>query len=167
MKKLLSFFQRNKVAEVRSSVKIKANAQAVYNLITSPLELTKIMPGLIAVSDVPTGQLQVESKFGYSYQMYGLGLDGTWVVRKMDPPFLYEGESLGDISSYWTYKLEELDADITEISLTVKYVPPKTLFEKVKLEILNTVNQQSAEAFLNNAKTVLEGRNLSDKESKV
>lgn len=141
---------------IKADVAIKAPLKKVFNYLTTPAMLPQIMPGLLETSNVPPLPLKKGSQYDYKYRMYGVTLEGKWNVTNIEEPHTYEGESTGGAESKWKYNLDPIDENHTHLTLTIVYVPPKNVVEKVKTAILERINQQSLNAYLNNLQAILE-----------
>lgn len=142
-------------ATVRTSVTIRTSADRVFDFLVSPEKIPLVLPGLVDNLDIPPLPLQPGSKFRYRYQMYGVMLEGHWTANRIERPTRYEATTDGDVASEWRYDLTSEDG-ATRLDLLVTYETPQSVLQKIRSEVMLKINQQEADAFLSNLKTVLE-----------
>lgn len=137
---------------------IKASAEEVYDFLTNPSQIPLVLPGLIENSDIPDLPLKVGDSFTYRYQVAGVVFEGKWIVSVADRPSRYSAKTVGGADSEWTYTMRG-GSDGTNVVLTVKYVAPQSLLDKISVPILRRINQHDSESLMNNLKVVLEFKN--------
>jgi hypothetical protein len=142
-------------ATVRSSITIDTSIDRVFDFLVSPAKIPLVLPGLVENYDIPPLPLAPGSSFHFRYQMYGVMLEGTWKVTKLEKPVRYEASTTGDVASEWKYELSKRDGS-TNINMVVAYETPRTVLQKIKSDVMLKINQQEAEHYLKNLKTVLE-----------
>ena len=142
-------------AQVRYQIDIKAPRQKVWDFLVDPHKIPLVLPGLVENVDIPPLPLKEGHTFTYRYVMYGVMMEGQWKVTKLNAFSHYEAETDGDAVSHWRYNLTE-DGGRTSVAMDVTYKTPATLAGKVKGDVLAKINQQEAEAYMKNLKTVLE-----------
>ena len=142
-------------ATVRSSISIDASAGQVFDFLTSPEKIPLVLPGLVENFDIPPLPLQPGSSFKFRYQMYGVMLEGRWTVTKIERPDRYEATTDGDVASTWVYELKAQNGS-THLDAVISYETPRSVLEKIKSDVMLKINQQEADSFLQNLKTVLE-----------
>jgi hypothetical protein len=140
---------------VHSSVSIHSPAARVFDFLVSPEKIPLVLPGLVENRDIPPPPLKQGSSFHYVYQMYGVMLEGEWTVQRVEAPSRYEATTSGDVASEWNYVLAE-QGGATSVQLEVRYETPKTVLQKIKADVMLKINQQQADLFLQNLKTVHE-----------
>lgn len=144
----------DKIKVVKSLV-INATPERIFNFITEPSKIPAILPGLIENSDIPSLPLTAGSQFKYKYQMYGVILEGLWIVDEIQSPSLYKAHTTGASESWWTQEIVP-DGDKSQVTLTVEYVIPEGVLAKAQTNILMSINEKEAEHMIHNLKTVLE-----------
>ena len=87
--------------------------------------------------------------------MYGVILDGDWVVKRIDEPTHYEAESDGDIPSQFKYEIVDENGG-THLKVAISYKTPESVVAKVKSDVMAKINDKEAELFMHNMKTVIE-----------
>jgi uncharacterized protein YndB with AHSA1/START domain len=142
-------------ARVEISTVIAAPRIRVFDFLVNPNKIPLVLPGLVENTEIPPLPLKKGSKFRYKYQMYGVMLEGHWTVTDMDAPSRYDAVTDGDIESNWKYRLSEQNGS-TKLEMVVTYQTPQTLAGRIKGDVLVRINEQEAEHYFKNLKTVLE-----------
>ncbi len=141
--------------KVVKSLEINASPEKIFNFITDPSKIPSILPGLIENSNVPALPLTAGAEFDYKYQMYGVMLDGKWIVDEIQSPSLYKAHTIGGSESWWTQEISGNENKST-VTLTVEYIMPEGVLSKIKANALMSINEKEAEHMLHNLKTILE-----------
>lgn len=141
--------------KVVKSLEINASQEQIFNFITDPSKISSILPGLIENSNVPELPLVAGAKFDYKYQMYGVMLDGEWIVDEIEFPRLYKAHTTGGSDSLWTQEISG-EGDKSTVTLTVEYTMPEGVLSKIKANALISINDKEADHMLHNLKTILE-----------
>jgi carbon monoxide dehydrogenase subunit G len=141
--------------KIVKSAEINAPAQKIFDFITDPSKIPAILPGLTENSNVPPLPLKAGSTFNYKYQMYGVELDGQWIVDEVRSPSYYKSHTTGGSDSTW---IEEItpDGDASKVTLTIEYEMPQGVLAKIKGDALASINEKAADEMLHNLKTILE-----------
>ena len=142
-------------AQVQAEATIGVPAQQVFDFLVSPDKIPLVMPSLIENYNIPPLPLEQGSEFSYKYQLYGVVLEGSWIVTAIEPPTRYEARTTGAAESEWRYRLTERNGS-THIVLTVQYETPQSVLQQVKSSIVEAMNQREAETYIQNLKMVLE-----------
>lgn len=140
---------------VRKSILIKASPEKVFAFLVDPKRQVGLLPGLM---EVTRAQLPfvVGSTFHFKYMMFGFLFPGVWTVTKLEAPYIYEGMSSG-IVSYWRYSLTPVaEGAYTNLVLEVSYDPPTTVLSKLGLSVLEKLNDEAGDQFLQNTRVILE-----------
>lgn len=141
--------------KVVKSLEIEASPETIFNFVTDPSKIPAILPGLVENSNIPALPLQAGSKFNYKYQMYGVMLDGEWIVDEIQSPSLYKAHTTGGSESWWAQEISG-DENKSTVTLTVEYAMPEGVLSKIKANALMSINEKEAEHMLHNLKTILE-----------
>lgn len=141
--------------KVVKSLEINASQEKIFNFVTDPSKIPSILPGLIENSNVPALPLTAGAEFDYKYQMYGVMLDGKWIVDQIESPKLYKAHTTGGSESWWTQEISG-DGDKSTVTLTVEYKMPEGILAKIKADALMSINDKEADHMLHNLKTILE-----------
>lgn len=141
--------------KVVKSLEINASPEKIFNFITDPSKIPSILPGLVENSNVPELPLKAGDQFNYKYQMYGMMLDGKWIVDEIQTPTLYKAHTTGGSESWWTQEISG-DGDKSTVTLTVEYKVPEGLLSKIKTNALISINDKEGDQMLHNLKTILE-----------
>lgn len=141
--------------KVVKTLEINASPEKIFNFITDPSKIPSILPGLIENSNVPELPLTPGAQFNYKYQMYGMVLEGQWIVDEIQAPTLYKAHTTGGSESWWTQEISG-DGDKSTVTLTVEYKMPEGILGKIKAEALMSINDKEADHMIHNLKTVLE-----------
>jgi hypothetical protein len=142
-------------ATVHCSISIDASAEKTFDFLVSPEKIPLVLPGLVENYDIPPQPLQPGSSFKFRYQMYGVMLEGRWTVTKVDRPNRYEASTEGEVASAWVYEITRENGS-THVDATITYETPHSVLEKIRSDVMLKINQQEADTFLRNLKTVLE-----------
>ncbi|HEY1074614.1 MAG TPA: SRPBCC family protein [Patescibacteria group bacterium] len=132
---------------------VEASPERVFDFLVDPEGHSGILPGLIEVTDVPK-PLRVGSDFHFKFQMYKITLSGEWSVTKLEYPHVYEGRSSGGAVSFWRYELKPVQLG-TQLELSIEYTPPQTVLSSISQPVLESLNEQSAQQFLDNIGLIL------------
>ncbi len=141
--------------KVVKTLEINASPEKIFNFVTDPSKIPSILPGLIENSNVPALPLTAGAEFDYKYQMYGMMLDGKWIVDEIQAPSLYKAHTTGGSESWWTQEISG-DENKSTVTLTIEYKMPEGILGKIKAEALTSINEKEAEHMLHNLKTILE-----------
>ncbi len=139
---------------IKLETTISTNPKRVYDFLVDPHKIPLVMPGLIENTNIPPLPLKEGNSFTFRYLLYGVMLEGTWTVTKLEAPRRYEARTTG-VESTWRYELTPRGAG-THMSLTVELKPPQTVLQKVQFGILRKINENVGQAYFQNLKTVLE-----------
>ncbi|MEJ7653044.1 MAG: SRPBCC family protein [Chloroflexia bacterium] len=142
-------------AGVQAEAVINAPAQRVFDFLTSPEKIPLVMPSLIENTNLPEPPLQEGSEFTYRYQMYGVILEGSWIVTALEAPTRYEARTTGAGDSLWKYSLTESGGQTT-VALSVEYRTPQSALQRFQTAVVQTMNQREADVYMANLKMVLE-----------
>lgn len=134
---------------------INVPPEKVFDFLTDPHNIPLVLPGLIENNNIPPLPVKVGARFNFKYQMLGVVLEGDVVVDKVESPSAYDFTSSGGGDSKWMQRLTEKDSG-THLTLDVEYNPPQSWIDKVKLSVIQKMNQGEAEKYLQNIKTLLE-----------
>ena len=140
---------------VKRQVEIKAPIEKVFELLTNPAKIPLVMPGLIENKNIPKLPLKKGDKFKYTYQMFGVMLEGIWTVTEIKSPSIYKAATNGDIPSKWAYELVSKKGK-TLVKFQTTYQLPKSVLSQVKATALKSMNEKEADHFMHNLKTALE-----------
>jgi carbon monoxide dehydrogenase subunit G len=143
--------------KVHQQTTINVPREEVFDFLVKPLQIPLVLPGLIENTGVPKLPLKVGDKFTYHYQVSGVMLEGTWTVTELKRPSTYAARTTGGGDSEWRYELTESDGG-ARVDLTVTYDPPKSVIQKVQVEVLEKIVQKDGETYMENLKTLLENR---------
>jgi len=141
--------------KVVKSLEINASPEKIFSFIADPSKIPSIIPGLIENSNVPELPLVAGAEFDYKYQMYGMMLDGKWIVDEIKAPPIYKAHTIGGSESWWTQEIFG-DENKSIATLTIEYKMPEGILGKIKAEALISINDKEAEYMLHNLKTILE-----------
>lgn len=141
--------------KVVKTLEINASPEKIFNYVTDPSKIPSILPGLIENSNVPELPLKAGSQFDYKYQMYGVMLNGQWIVDEIEFPKLYKAHTTGGGESWWTQEISG-HGDNSTVTLTVEYLMPEGVLSKIKTNALMSINDKEADHMLHNVKTILE-----------
>lgn len=142
-------------ATVHAEVTVDVPAQKVFDFLVAPEKIPLVMPSLIENYSIPPLPLKEGSQFNYKYQLYGVILEGSWVVTAIEPPTRYEARTTGAGNSEWKYRLTENNGR-THVALTVQYDIPESVLQKVKSAMIEAMNQREADVYVQNLKMALE-----------
>lgn len=141
--------------KLEQTVRIEAPPQSVFDFLTDPAKIPLVMPSLVENTSIPPLPLKKNSRFKWTYQMFGVMLRGEWTVTKIEPPTRYASTTTGDTTSDWDYTLSPAGKG-TKVSLVVSYATPKTLLGSLSLGVVQQMNKKELDTYLFNLKTVLE-----------
>lgn len=141
--------------KVHFEIDINVPPEKVFSFLTDPNNIPLVLPGLIENSNIPTLPVTVGAKFNFKYQMLGVVLEGEVTVDKVESPLAYDFTSSSGADSKWVQRMTEKDGG-THFTLDVEYNPPQSWIDKVKLSVIQKMNQGEAEKYVQNIKTLLE-----------
>ena len=87
--------------------------------------------------------------------MYGVILDGQWEVTHLEAPSRYEARTTGGGVSEWKYQLDDANGG-TRLSLVVESEVPKSVFGKVKIDVLKGINTKEIDHYFENLQALFE-----------
>ncbi len=142
-------------ATVSQTEIIDAPRKKVYDFLVKPHKIPLILPGLIENTNIPDLPLKEGDRFNYKYEMYGVVLEGEWIVTELDEPNTYRARTTGDTESTWEYNLSE-DDGTTTVHLHIDYEIPESVLERVQTSAMKRMNTKEADTLLHNLKTICE-----------
>lgn len=142
------------MTEVRTTVSIDAQPEDVFAYMDDPHNQVEITPSLTEVRDIeelPNGG----KRLGYTYQMAGVGLDGTMETTEYEPAERVVFEMTGAIDGTieWTFETEN---GTTRVTYTAEYDLPVPVLDRVVEPFAVRYNERELETTLANLKTRLE-----------
>lgn len=143
------------MATIHSEIEIAVPTTAVFEFLTDPNRIPLVLPSLVENVGIPALPLKVGDSFTYKYQLYGIMLEGKWLVEAYQPSSFYKAQTTGDAVSTWEYSLEDRGGK-TFLQLDISYEPPQSVMASAKMAVIEKINKQEAEAFLANTKAALE-----------
>ncbi len=141
--------------KAHAEIDISVPSEKVFNFLTNPKNIPLVLPGLIENYNIPQLPIKVGSKFNFKYQTMGIVQEGEVVIDKIESPSAYDFTSTGGVISKWLQRMTAKDGG-THFSLDVEYETPKSWLDKVKIDVVQKMNQGDAEKYTQNLKTLLE-----------
>jgi carbon monoxide dehydrogenase subunit G len=141
---------------VNESTVIQASPEKVFDFISDPKRAPIFIPGLNRISNLSSPEPKVGRTWEWELNWFGVVLSGQTECRQLDPPRVYQFETLTGAKSRWTYRCEPQN-NHTRLNLEVQYETPQNLIAKVAAEpVLEKMNRHRAEETLANIKALLE-----------
>jgi uncharacterized membrane protein len=148
------------VAKIHRDVLVTADAERCFDFIADPSLAPLFISSLYSITPIEVEPRGVGNRWGFEYDMFGVPLRGESECIEFDRPTKYVWRSIPDrslVNTTFNYTFEPEDAG-TRISLDVEYeIPGHVLGGKIgdKL-VVERLNQNEADAAINNLKIVLE-----------
>jgi ribosome-associated toxin RatA of RatAB toxin-antitoxin module len=141
---------------VNETTVIQASPEKVFDFISDPKRAPIFIPGLNRISNLSSPEPKVGRTWEWELNWFGVVLSGQTECRQLDPPRVYQFETLTGAKSCWTYRCEPQNNQ-TRLNLEVQYETPQNLIAKVAAEpVLEKMNRHRAEETLANIKALLE-----------
>lgn len=135
------------------SIEISAPAHVVFAYVTEPATMAEWIPPMVQVRDiVGTGEGQ---QFEWTYKLAGILFRGQTVVVEYIPNELCVYQSIGAISSTWTFRVGAHD-DGSRLSIDVVYEVPVPVLGKLAERVIVQRDARNLDIALANAKETLE-----------
>ncbi|MFW6017911.1 MAG: SRPBCC family protein [Halapricum sp.] len=112
-----------------TDVTVSASPRTAFAFVADPYNLVKLIPGLIAVSDV-SERADGTRRGRYEYKMAGVSLTGSFEDSQYEEPALLVRSLSGAIEGTWRYRFEEAPGGTT-ISHATKLEFPETVLDRL------------------------------------
>lgn len=142
------------MAKVEKTIIINAPVEKVFAFVDEPANLLEVWPSLVEVKDVerlPSGG----SKFGWTYKMAGVRVEGTAEATEYIVNRRIVSESKGGISSTITWAFEPEDGG-TKVTNAVDYTVHLPVLRKLAESFIVRLNENEGEVLLANLKARME-----------
>ena len=141
------------MATVKASTVINAPPDRVFAYVTEPATMSEWLAKMVEVRNVVgTGEGQ---QYEWTYKYVGLLLRGQSVVVQHVPNALAVTQSIGTISSTWTFNIEPHEEG-TNLTIEVEYSLPIPVLGKIAEHIAVRRDARDLETSLTNVKETLE-----------
>jgi hypothetical protein len=141
---------------VTESVSIEATLEKVFAFISDPNRAPTFIPGLNRISNLSSPEPRVGRTWEWEFNWFGVVLSGRTECKQLDPPRIYQFETLNGAKSRWTYRCEAQNTH-TMLNLEVEYETPQNLIGKIAAApVLEKMNRHRATEVLANIKALLE-----------
>jgi uncharacterized protein YndB with AHSA1/START domain len=141
------------MATVKESTVINAPPDRVFAYVTQPATMPEWLSKMVEVRNVVgTGEGQ---QYEWTYKYVGLLLRGQSVVVQHVPNALAVTQSIGTISSTWTFNIEPHEEG-TNLTIEVEYSVPIPVLGKIAEHIAVRRDARDLETSLTNVKETLE-----------
>ena len=141
------------MATVKASTVINAPPDRVFAYVTEPATMSEWLAKMVEVRNVVgTGEGQ---QYEWTYKYVGLLLRGQSVVVQHVPNALAVTQSIGTISSTWTFNIEPHEEG-TNLTIEVEYSLPIPVLGKIAEHIAVRRDARDLETSLTNVKEMLE-----------
>jgi len=143
--------------KVTESIVIAAAAPKVFEFVSDAKRAPTFVPGLNRISNLSTPTAQLGRIWEFEFNWFGLTLSGRTECKRLEPPTLYQFQTLAGVKSTWTYRCEAKDGQ-TQLTLEVEYDLPQNLLARFAAQgVLERMNQNRARETVANLKVLLEG----------
>ena len=141
------------MATVKESTVINAPPDRVFAYVTEPATMSEWLAKMVEVRNVVgTGEGQ---QYEWTYKYVGLLLRGQSVVVQHVPNALAVTQSIGTISSTWTFHIEPHEEG-TSLTIEVEYSVPIPVLGKIAEHIAVRRDARDLKTSLTNVKEMLE-----------
>ena len=141
------------MVSMRKSIVISAPPDRVFDYVTEPSTIAEWLTKMVEVRDiVGTGEGQ---QYEWTYKYAGLLLRGQSVVVQHVPNALAVTQSIGTISSTWTFNVEPHEEG-TSLTIEVEYGVPIPVLGKIAEHIAVRRDARDLKTSLTNVKEMLE-----------
>lgn len=145
------------MSKLNTTIFINKPIQEVFDYAATPLNGPAFIPNLNENTNIIPEKAEKGQTFDWRYTMNGIDLRGKSEVTEFDPPHKVTIHTTGDSNTDWAYTFTEEDQG-TKVNLDINYEINESFLKKMANSlVLDKINQRSAEASLENLKTILEG----------
>lgn len=138
---------------LNQSVGINAPTDLVFAYVTDPATMAEWIPPMVQTRDiVGSGEGQ---QFEWTYKLAGLLFRGQSVVVEHVPNEVSVYQSIGAISSTWTFRVGSHD-DGTRLTVDIAYEVPVPVLGKLAERIIVNRDARNLDLALANVKEILE-----------
>ena len=140
------------MATVKESTVINAPPDRVFAYVTEPATMSEWLAKMVEVRNVVgTGEGQ---QYEWTYKYVGLLLRGQSVVVQHVPNALAVTQSIGTISSTWTFNIEPHEEG-TNLTIEVEYSVPIPVLGKIAEHVAVRLDARDLETSLSNVQDML------------
>ena len=140
------------MATVKESTVINAPPDRVFAYVTEPATMSEWLAKMVEVRNVVgTGEGQ---QYEWTYKYVGLLLRGQSVVVQHVPNALAVTQSIGTISSTWTFNIEPHEEG-TSLTIEVEYSVPIPVLGKIAEHVAVRLDARDLETSLSNVQDML------------
>ncbi len=138
---------------MNQSVRINAPTDVVFAYVTGPATMAEWIPPMMETRDiVGSGEGQ---QFEWTYKLAGLLFRGQGVVVEHVPNEVSVYQSIGAISSTWTFRVGSHDAG-AKFTVDIAYDVPVPVLGKLAEHIIVNRDARNLDVALANVKEILE-----------
>jgi carbon monoxide dehydrogenase subunit G len=142
--------------KVSESTLVEAPQEKVFTFISDPNRAPTFIPGLNRISNLSSAEPKVGRTWEWEFNWFGLVLSGKTECKQLEPPSVYQFETLNGAHSRWTYRCKPENSH-TRLDLEIEYEIPQNLLAKIAAEpVLEKMNRNRAREALANIKALLE-----------
>lgn len=135
------------------SIVIDAPPKTVFAYVTDPATMAEWLPNMVETRGiVGSGEGQ---QYEWTYKLSGLLFRGQAVVVEHAPDELSVHQSIGAVSSTWTFRVEPQNGS-SLFSLDVSYEVPLPVLGKLAERVIARRDARVVDVALSNAKDILE-----------
>ena len=144
------------MTNVNSSILIICPIRDIFNYIIYPQNSLKYKSFLREISNIEPAEPGLGQTFNWRYLLGGIETKGSAKVTEFVSNKKFVISTTGDISSIWTYLLEEEPGGV-KVTMTIVYEVKQNPIKKIiNTLILNHYNQEATDDALENLKAQLE-----------
>ncbi|MBI3853988.1 MAG: SRPBCC family protein [Verrucomicrobia bacterium] len=138
------------------SIVIAVPPQKVFEYIADAKRATTFIPGLNRISNLSTPTAKVGQEWEFEFDWFGLIISGKSKCSRLEPPGLYQFQTVTGSLSTWTYRFQP-EGSQTRVALEVEYEVPQNLLARFAAQpVLEKMNQSRARETLANLKALVE-----------
>ena len=138
---------------LNQSVRINAPADVVFAYVTEPATMAEWIPPMVQTRDIiGSGEGQ---QFEWTYKLAGLLFRGQSVVVEHVPNDVAVYQSIGSISSIWTFRVGSHDRG-SKFTLDIAYDVPVPVLGKLGEHAIVSRDARNLDLALVNVKEILE-----------
>ena len=131
------------MANFERKTTINASVKKVFAYITNPVNQIEFIPSITDIRDV-NGEKGVGQRYGWTYKMMGIPLNGQAVVTEYILNERYIWKSVGGILSTWDWTFKP-DFGRTEVHLLIEYSIPVPVLNKMGDGLIQKLNEREAD----------------------
>ncbi len=136
---------------IEKSAEIPATKSTVFDFLTDRQNAPSVVPNLNRVWDIQPPKAGVGQRWKFEFKMLGMAMQGDAEMVEFNAGELCRFTTKGMIKSTWTYRVSGTSTDRSNVTVSVDYELPDTLWAKLGDRLaFSRINESQAEQLLMN-----------------